>query len=174
MTVEEIRRIAEQATENINKITSLVSNYSTLPVGTAINELQRRFPTINSSGMSSCVDPRPYHPYRSTASRVGCPVKSSIVTRDVIIIEKGREHMPSKAKKVEMERNGRVVTGFDLDRSWNAKELHKELKYFLKDTEMDDLRFEIVKNCAGTVMFPNIPNGKIIDAALLLKSISST
>ena len=39
---------------------------------------------------------------------------------------------------------------------------------------MEDLRFEIVKNCAGTVISPNIPNGKRIDVALLFKSILPT
>ena len=35
------------------------------------------------------------------------------MTRDVIIIEKGHENMPSKTEKVEMERKGRVISGFD-------------------------------------------------------------
>ena len=96
------------------------------------------------------------------------------MTRDVLIIEKGKEIMPTKTEKVEMERKGQAISGFDVVRSSNAEELHKELESLLKGTEMEDLRFEMVKHCAGTVISPNIPNGKRIDAALLFKSISPT
>ena len=185
MAAEEVKKIAEEAIENLNKITSLINNRTVPPhiqnvstASSAINELQRRFPTLNSSSAQSAT-PRSSggrsssrsHPYQSSASRVGRPVKS-VVTRD--IIGKGHENVPSKTEKVEMERKGRVISGFDVDRSWNAEELHKKLKSLLKDTEMEDLRFEIVKNCAGSVLSPNIPNGKKIDAALLFKSISPT
>ena len=47
-----------------------------------------------------------------------------------------------------------------MDRSWSAEELRKELKSLLKDTEMEYLSSEIVKNHAGTVLSPNILNGK--------------
>lgn len=190
---KEIKQIAEEAIENINRMASLLTN-GTVPSATqnvsassssasAISELQRRFPTFNSRSAVSTV-PRfsgrrsssrsRVHPYESTASPVGRPVRSSIVTRDVIIIEKGHEHVPSKTEKVQMERKRRVVSGFDVDRNWDAEELHKQLSSLLKGTEMEDLRFEIVKNCGGTLLTPNIPSGKKIDATLLFKSISPT
>lgn len=102
------------------------------------------------------------------------PVRSSIVIRDVIIIEKGHEHMPSKTEKVQMERKRRVVSGLDVVRNWDAEELHKQLSFLLKGTQMEDLRFEIVKNCGGTLLTPNIPSGKKIDATLVFKSMSPT
>ena len=140
MAAEEIKKIAEEAIENINKITSLINNRTLPPPSqnasapsSAINELQRQFPTLNwnpaqsasprSSSRRSSSRPHPYH---TSASRAGRLVKYSIVTRDVLIIEKGKEIMPTKTEKVEMERKGRVSSGFDVVRSWNAEELHKE------------------------------------------------
>jgi hypothetical protein len=38
--------------------------------------------------------------------------------------------------------------------------------------DLKDLSFQIMKNCAGTLIIPNIPSGKKIDSNLLLKSIS--
>ncbi|PFX17372.1 hypothetical protein AWC38_SpisGene18315 [Stylophora pistillata] len=66
------------------------------------------------------------------------------------------------------------VLSFDVDKNWDAEELHKQFSSLLKGTEMEDLRFEIVKNCGGTLLTPNIPSGKKIDATLLFKSISPT
>ena len=39
---------------------------------------------------------------------------------------------------------------------------------------MEGFCFEIVKNCSGTLVPPNIPSGRRIDATLLLKSIAPT
>ena len=54
MAAEEIKKIADEAIENINKTTSLINNRTLPPPSqnasapsSAINELQRRFPTLN-------------------------------------------------------------------------------------------------------------------------------
>jgi hypothetical protein len=39
---------------------------------------------------------------------------------------------------------------------------------------MEAFEFEIVKNCAGTLVIPNVPSSKKIDSKLLMKSISPT
>jgi len=185
---EEIKRIAQEAIQNINKMTTLLENNRTSPStsqnssasvnNSALSELQRRFPTLNSRSTTSIPRSRSsrgarFRPYQSTAAP-GRPLKSSVVTRDVIIIEKGHEQMPSRLEKVQLERKRRVISGFDVDRSWDAEELHLQLSSLLKGTEMEGLRFEIVKNCGGTLVTPNIPSGKKIDANLLFKSISPT
>ena len=85
MAAEEVKKIAEEAVENINKITSLINNRTLPPpiqnvsaASSAINELQRRFPTLNSSSAQSAT-PRSSgrrsssrsHPYQSSASYGG-------------------------------------------------------------------------------------------------------
>ena len=40
--------------------------------------------------------------------------------------------------------------------------------------ECRDFPFEIVKNCNGNLVIPNLPSGRKIDAKLLLRSISPT
>ena len=57
---------------------------------------------------------------------------------------------------------------------FRAKQLEKELAVLLKGTEMEGFCFEIVKNCSGTLVSPNIPSGHRIDSKLWLKSIALT
>ena len=76
------------------------------------------------------------------------------MTRDVIVIENGQVRIPTKSEKIELEKNQRVISGFDIDRSWDAEQLYKELSSLLKSTELEGLNFEIVKNCAGTLKTP--------------------
>ena len=61
--------------------------------------------------------------------------------------------------------------GFDINRKWDAKTLHNEISRLLPGY-MEGLYFEIVKNSGGTLIRPNLPAGKDIDAKLLLKSIA--
>jgi len=99
---EELKRIAQEAIQNVNKMTTLLENNRTSPSTTqnssasvnnsALSELQRRFPTLNSRSTTSMPCSRSsrgarFRPYQSTAGP-GRPLKSSFVTRDVIIIEK--------------------------------------------------------------------------------------
>ena len=44
----------------------------------------------------------------------------------------------------------------------------------LKGTEIEGFSFEVVKNCSGTLVPPNIPIGRRIDSKLLEKSIAPT
>ena len=79
--------------------------------------------------------------------------------------------MPTKTEKVELEKNGRVITGFDINRHWDDRQLEKELATLLCGS-LEGVGFEIMKNSSGTLLRPNIPTGKKIDAKLLLKSIA--
>ena len=122
--------------------------------GTSINalsELRRRFPTI-SRGRGASRDPvtgrfdRSYTSRPYTARRpAGRPLASEMVSKDVIVLEYGKEKIPSKSEKPELERSGRIISGFDIDRKWDAKKLHSELSSLLTG-EMEGMYFEIVKN----------------------------
>ena len=59
--------------------------------------------------------------------------------------------------------------GFDINRKWDTKTLHNEILRLLPDY-VERMYFEIVKNSGGTLIRPNLPAGKDIDAKLLLKS----
>jgi len=88
-----------------------------------------------------------------------------------MILEMGREKIPTKAENSDLERSGRIISGIDIDRNWNAKKLHQELAKLLTG-EMEGWYFKIVKNSGGTLLRPNIQAGKEIDSKLLLKSIA--
>jgi hypothetical protein len=57
-------------------------------------------------------------PYISTATRrrVGRPTTNDFVAKDVLILDAGQEKLPTKAEKVELEKNRRVISGFDMDK----------------------------------------------------------
>eukprot|EP00794_Sanderia_malayensis_P001586 gene1586-1752_t len=112
-------------------------------VSNALTELQRRFPTTrpysnpsssrsgsqassNSSGLHS----RPHPP--------GHPAVY-LVTRDVIIMNFDSERLPSKSQKPKLEQERRVISGFDVDRRWNAIKLHEELGTLLPEQWMVDV-----------------------------------
>ena len=144
----------------------------------ALTELRRRFPTVASrarecSGRYVSNNSRSSHPYSSTAPRrrVGRPTTNDVVAKDVIILDAGQDKLPTKSEKVDLEKDGRIISGFDIDRKWNSTDLQLHLASLLTG-ELIGLSFEIVKNCSGTIVRPNIPLGKEIDAKLLLKSIA--
>ena len=148
----------------------------------ALDELRRRFPTRSRRGGPFRVrDQRTGRyerssasfPYTSTSVRrsVGRPLASDIVSKDVIIVEIGREKIPTGSEKPQLESSGRIVTGFDINRKWDSETLHNELSKLLIG-RMEGMHFEIVKNCSGTLLRPNLPRGKEIDSKLLLKSIA--
>ena len=61
--------------------------------------------------------------------------------------------------------------GFDINRKWDNKTLHNEISRLLP-AYVEIIYFEILKNSGGTLIRPNLPAGKDIDAKLLLKSIA--
>lgn len=189
---EEILKIAENAIQSINQLTNIVGRSSALPGSSssadsfhsnAVQELHRRFPTVGSRGRNTTRGVPGYSRSSSAPSaratpysrRVpGRPAGSPTVTKDVVIVEYGHDRVPSKAEKAELEKSKRVISGFEVCRDWSAKQLEKELAALLKGTEMEEFGFEIVKNCSGTLVSPNIPSGRRIDSKLLLKSIAPT
>ena len=60
-----------------------------------------------------------------------------------------------------------------MNRKWDTKTLHNEISRLLPGY-VERMYFEILKNSGGTLIRPNLPGGKDIDAklALLLKSIA--
>ena len=148
--------------------------------GNALEELGRRFPTLSrGTGASrarnsstgryerSCTS-RPYPSIRRSAGR---PLASEVVSKDAIILEIGSEKVPNKSEKPELKSSGRIISGFDINRKWDAKTLHKELSTLLTG-ELEGMYFEIAKNCGGTLLRLSLPRGKEIDSKLLLKSIA--
>ena len=91
-----------------------------------------------------------------------------------VVIEYGHDRVPSKTEKAELEKSKRVISGFKVRRGWSATQLEKELAALLKGTEMEGFSSEIVKNCSGSLVPPNIPSGRRIDSKLLVKSIAPT
>ena len=109
-------------------------------------------------------------PYTSTRLRrsVGRPSVSDIVSKDIIIVEIGREKIPTRSEKPDSESSGRIISGFDKNRNWDPETVHNELSKLLTG-EMEEVYFEIVKNCGGTLQRPNLPREK----KLILNSCSS-
>eukprot|EP00794_Sanderia_malayensis_P001054 gene1054-382_t len=140
----------------------------------AVTELRRRFPTAGAAATRH----RPSRPLttggrasRGGASALGRPFSSGTATRDVMILKAGEVTLPSRTEKSQLELDGRIITGFDVNRSWEQEVLFKELETILPD-EYKGIKFQIMKNCHGSLVPPNIPQGKKIDAKLLLKSLA--
>ena len=141
----------------------------TQPANSALAELQRRFPTVSRGRATANRDPisgryrrpsnstsQPYPIVHNVRHSAGRPLASEIVSKDVMILEMGREKIPLKAEKPDLERSGRIISSVDK----------------LLTGEMEGLYFRIVKNSGGTLIRPNIQAGKKIDSKLLLKSIA--
>ena len=82
------------------------------------------------------------------------------------------EKVPSRSEKPKMEQERRIISGFDIDRRWNAKRLHEELETLLPEPWMITVGFEVVKNSSGRLVKPNITRNKAIDSQLLFRSIA--
>ena len=104
----------------------------------------------------------------------GWPTGPPTVTKDVVVIEYGHDRVPSQTEKAKLEKSKWVISGFEVCRDWGAKQLEKELAVLLKGTKMEGFCFEIVKNCSGTLVPPNLPSGRRTDSKLLVKSIALT
>ena len=180
---DEIIRIAESAIETITQLSNVVGRSNTAPVPApsnssssrsenAVDELHRRFPTSCAGSRfsrgSRSIRPAPY-PSRRPTGRLR---ESLTVSKDVIFIEYKHDRVLSKAEKIELEKSKRVISGFDINREWFGKEPERELAALLKGTQMEGYCFEIMKNCSGTLVAPNIPSGRRIDSKLSLKSIA--
>ena len=194
-TSEQVKEIAQAAIDSINQLTSLIAHgpsttrfpsnerqpttsettfvRQTQPTNSALTELQRRFPTVSRGRYRRTSDSssRPYPVVPNVRRPAGRPLASEIVSKDVMILEMGREKIPTKAEKLDLERSGRIISGVDIDRKRDAKKLQQELAKLLTG-EMEGLYFEIVKNSGGNLLRPNIQAGKEIDSKLLLKSIA--
>ena len=192
---QEVKEIAQAAIDSINQLTSLIEHRpsstriasnahqattsgttsicQTQPAYSVLTELQRRFPTVSRGRyrQPSNSSLRPYPVIQNVRRSAGQPLASEIVSKDVMILEMGREKIPTKVEKPELERSGRIISGIDIDRKWDTKKLHQELAKLLTG-EMEGLYFEIVKNSGGALLRPNIQAGKEIDSKLLLKSIA--
>ena len=190
---EEILKIAENAIQSITQLTNIVgrssvpsdssSSADSLHSSNAVQELHRRYPTVDSKGRNTTRGMPGYSRSTSAPSaraapysrRVpGRPTGSPTVIKDVVVIEYGHDRIPSKTEKAKLEKSKRVISGFEVCRGWSATQLEKELAALLKGTEMERFSFEIVKNCSGTLVPPNIPSGRRIDSKLLVKSIAPT
>eukprot|EP00794_Sanderia_malayensis_P002401 gene2401-2765_t len=115
--------------------------------GNAVTGLRRRFPTAGAAATRH----RPSRPL-TTGGRAS----------------RGRA---SALEKSQLELDGRIITGFDVNRSLEQEVLFKELETILPD-QYKGIKFQIMKNCHGSLVPPNIPQGKKIDAKLLLKSLA--
>lgn len=161
-----------------------VPSCSTSGRNSAISELHRRFPTAganrNNHHGTRPVNPFRYQPY--TASRPGSrragpgrPIGLDFVSKDVIILEKDTQKVPSKTEKQYLERNKRIISGFDINRQWHDLKLFQELQSLVpKDHIGVAMDFEIVKNSGGAIVKPNLPPNKRVDSKLLLRSIAPT
>ena len=170
---EKILKIAENAIQSITQLTNIVrrssvpsdslSSADNLHSSNAVQEVDRRFPTVDSRGRNttrgvpgySCSTSAPSARAATYSRRVpGRPTGSPTVIKDVVI-EYGQDRVPSKTEKAELEKSKRVIPGFEVCRGWSATQMEKELAALLKGTEMEGFSFEIVKNCSGTLVPPN-------------------
>ena len=103
----------------------------------------------------------------------GRPFASETVTQDIVILLANENTILSRHEKAQLDKEGRIVTGMDIDRGWNEEMLRHELQLVLP-IGFKNGPFQIMKNCHGSIIPPNIPNGRKIDAALLLRSIAPT
>ena len=133
--------------------------------GSSVMELHRRFPMlgggrnvgINRSRRTTATRSRPY-----PTARVGRPPKTSVLEKDVLIVDLDTDKQPSKSEKAALESKGRLISGFDIDREWTSRQLKDQLATLLTG-EIEGLLFEIVKVLNGNLLVPNFPPGKQID-----------
>ena len=139
---KQVWSFAEDAIKNIRQLTLLVEQgpststgatqggkqsrsetpfiHQMQPVGRALSELQRRFPTVSRGraanrdrvsgrGRSLSSNWRPY-PIVTNRERssIGRPCASDTVTKEVVIVEYGREKTPSIREKADLEGSGRI------------------------------------------------------------------
>lgn len=117
---EQVKEIAQAAVDSINQLSSLIEHgpstttfpsnerqpttsettfvRQTQPANSALTELQR-FPTVSRGRYRrpSNSSLRPYPVLQNVRRPAGRPLVSEIVLKDVMILEMGREKIPTKA-----------------------------------------------------------------------------
>ena len=58
-------------------------------------------------------------------------VQQMMLLQDVIILDAGQDKLPTKSEKVDLEKDGRIASGFDIDRKWNSTDLQLHLASLL-------------------------------------------
>lgn len=118
---EQVKEIAQAAIDSINQLSSLIEHgtsttrfssnkhqlttsettfvHQTQPANSALTELQRRFPTVSRGRYRrpSTSSSQLYPVLQNVRRPAGRPLASEIVSKDVMILEMGREKIPTKA-----------------------------------------------------------------------------
>ena len=125
-----IQSIASTAISHIQQLVSLVEQRPTAAstssnelqvatprAGTALEELRRRFPTVSARSSRNAATGRyersnTFRPYPNVRRTVGRPLTSETVSKDIVILDFGREKnlIPKKSEKAELERSGRMAS----------------------------------------------------------------
>ena len=137
-----------------------------------VSELRLRFPTTAESFARGCAG-------QNRIGVCGCgvgggrPFASATVTQDIVILLANENTILSGHEKAQLEKDGQIGTGIDIDRGCNEDLLRHERQLVLP-IGFKNVPFQIMKNCHGSIIPPNIPNGRKSDAVLLLRSIAPT
>ena len=197
-----VRRIAQEAIRNITELSQLVdaggssdseANFSAPATASVssragqgssnrrfrsyerpnhVSEVRLRFPTTAGSfGREHAGQNRIVVRRRGVGG--GRPSASATVTQYMVILLVNENTIPLWHEKAQLEKDGRILTGMDIDRGWHEDMLRHELQLALP-IGFKNVPFQIMKNCHDSIIPPNIPNGRKIDAALLLRSIAPT
>ncbi len=137
----------------------------------AVTELRRRFPTTAVSRGARLTPSSASSATRQRARSAGRPHASGHATKDIIVLRASEDRVPAKSEKAQLEREGKIITGLHIERSWTHEKLMSVLSALLPQ-EYQGIGFQIMKNCNGTLVLPNIPPGRKVDANLLFKSIA--
>ena len=86
----------------------------------------------------------------------GRPFASVKVTRDIVRPLAYENIIMTRLEKARLEKDGRIVTGMDINRGWNEEALRNELKSVLP-TGLKNVGYKIMKSCHGSIIPPNIP-----------------
>ena len=182
ITRQDVQRVAESATlasTNADSHTNIRS------------ELSRRFPSYRPAGLlptaSSSSDDVPNNgrqpssgkkrgqrsrtssktTSKACSTKRGRPAASNIVYRDLVIVpDPATKKVPTHSARVALEKNKLIVSGFPFDRSWDATSLKSNIR---KQLPHQDMLFQYVKACYGTLVEPKFANGCDITTDALLK-----
>ncbi|KAJ7353883.1 hypothetical protein OS493_031590 [Desmophyllum pertusum] len=164
----DIRDLAVSTATN----SSSVPSTSRSSEGNAIAaELGRRFPTFNARGgrgntsskkRSSSSSPMS----REGSSKFGRPIKH-IVHKDLVVIPNpNTNQVPSHTSKVKLEERGLIIHEFPFDRRWTPLDLKRNIESHLP---RDDILFDYLKACYGTLVIPKLAKGVRMDGARIIK-----
>ena len=121
--------IASTAISHIQHLVSLVEQRPTTAsmcsnelqvatprTGTALEGLRRRFPKVSARSSRNAATgsherSNTFRPYPNVRRTVGRPLTSKTISKDIVILEFGREKIPTKSEKAELERSRRIIRG---------------------------------------------------------------